>query len=468
MQWLYAHFPSLQLDHFVLEQAEDKQAALVVFCPQHNEILQVSQCASTAGIKRGMGLAQACALLNRIQLIPYSAEVECQQLHLLANQLYRIASDIVLLEPQGIAIKLDPIIHYYHSVDNFVALFHHVLQSTALLYHFASGPSVEAAQVLALAGADTVYLSNAQALIALQNVSLKYTQFTSKQVSQFDRMGIRTLQAVFQIPLEEVGKRFDNALISYLLALKGNKAVPRATFHPKQHFRYQCELPYELEDSVKLLRFLTQPVEQCCEYLVSQNLTTDSLQLTLHLADSPKQHVEVRAGAPMHNAKDWLSLITLKLEQLALTSAIRGFQLRCEHTVVFHATSEHLFAVRFNQHAENMLMGTLLAKLGSDAVITPRVCHDHRQDLHIRHGLPHSGAACEQLPSGQHPCWLLIDPQPLSTQTKIVYGPERIQTGWWDDSAVKRDYFIALSSTGQRLWIFRDHQSNWFVHGYFS
>ena len=83
MQWLYAHFPSLQLDHFVLEQAEDKQAAFVVFCPQHNEILQVSQCASTAGIKRGMGLAEACALLNRIQLIPYSAEVECHQLHLL-------------------------------------------------------------------------------------------------------------------------------------------------------------------------------------------------------------------------------------------------------------------------------------------------------------------------------------------------------------------------------------------------
>lgn len=468
MQWLYAHFPSLQLDHFTRDHAEDTHAVFVVFCPSKNEILQVSCAASEAGIQSGMGLAQASALLSSIQLLPYSADTESQLLHLLASQLYRIASDIVLIEPNGVAIKLDPIIHYYQTIDNFIALFHHVLKHTGLNYDFATGPTVESAQVLAFSGANTCYASNEQSLAALQAISLSHTQFTAKQVNQFGRMGIRSLKAVFEIPLEEVGKRFDNTLISYLLALKGNKHIPRVTFHPKRHYRYQCELPFELEDSMKLARYLSQPVTDCCNYLVSQNLTTDTLLLILHLADAPHHHIEIRAGAPMHYPKDWLSLITLRLEQLKLLSPIRGFQLRCEQTIVFHATSEHLFTERFNQHAENMLMGTLLAKLGPDAVQFPFINHDFRPDKQIssRHNKHKSDS--ELTPPGQQPSWLLNTPTPLIEKTRIAYGPERIQTGWWDDYPVKRDYFIAVNNCGQRLWVFRDQGSRWFVHGYFS
>ncbi len=468
MQWLYAYFPSLQLDHFIRDHAEDKQAAFVVFSPNNNEILQVSCAASKAGIQKGMGLAQASALLSSIQLLPYSAETESQQIHLLASQLYRIASDIVLIEPNSVAIKLDPIIHYYQTIDYFIALFHHVVKHTGLKYFFATGPTIESAQVLAFSGSNTVYESNEQAMLALQTVSLSHTQFTPKQVNQFDRMGIRSLKAVFVLPLEEVGKRFDNTFISYLLALKGKKHIPRATFHPKRHYRYQCELPFELEDSMKLARYLSQPVNDCCNYLISQNLTTDTLLLALHLADTPNHQMEIRAGAPMHCAQDWLSLITLRLEQLKINSPIRGFQLCCEQTVVFHATSEHLFTERFNQHAENLLMGTLLAKLGADAVELPSIKHDFRPDKQV--SSQHNKHRNDNMlpPPGQQPFWLLNTPAPLTEKTRIAYGPERIQTGWWDDSPVKRDYFIAVNDCGQRLWVFRDQSSQWFVHGYFS
>ena len=468
MQWLYVDFPFLQLDHFIHELAEDKHAALVVFCPVNNEILQVSGTAASAGIQRGMGLAQASALQSSIQLLPYSFESENRLLTLLASQLYQIASDIVLLAPQGLAIKLDPIIHYYQSVGNFVALFHHTLQQTGLRYHFATGPTVETAQALAKGKVDTIYETNAQAICALQSASLAVTALSEKHITQFNRMGIRSLHAVFQIPLEELGKRFDNTLISYVLALKGNKHTPRPVFHPSQRFQYQCELPFELEDSTRLLRFLTHPVEQCCAFLKSHNLTTDTLVLMLHLADSPQLQIDIRSGAPLHNAQDWLSLLSLKLEQIELTSPLRGFQLCCDNTVVFHATSDHLFAERFSKHAENMLMGALLAKLGQNAVQRPKVRADHRADLQVPFSKDKEENSNAVIPQGQQPCWLISPPRPLTDSTRIIYGPERLQTGWWDNYPVKRDYFIATNAKGQRLWVFRDHDSQWFVHGYFS
>jgi protein ImuB len=47
---------------------------------------------------------------------------------------------------------------------------------------------------------------------------------------------------------------------------------------------------------------------------------------------------------------------------------------------------------------------------------------------------------------------------------------ERIESGWWDDDNVRRDYFIARSPQGARLWIYRELGSGrrWFLHGVFA
>ena len=48
-------------------------------------------------------------------------------------------------------------------------------------------------------------------------------------------------------------------------------------------------------------------------------------------------------------------------------------------------------------------------------------------------------------------------------------GPERIESGWWDERDVGRDYYTAVSSIGQRLWIYKDRCSrNWHLHGLFG
>jgi protein ImuB len=35
-------------------------------------------------------------------------------------------------------------------------------------------------------------------------------------------------------------------------------------------------------------------------------------------------------------------------------------------------------------------------------------------------------------------------------------GPERIESGWWDDGDARPDYFVAVDHQGRWPWIFRD------------
>ena len=77
------------------------------------------------------------------------------------------------------------------------------------------------------------------------------------------------------------------------------------------------------------------------------------------------------------------------------------------------------------------------------------------------------------------PTWMLDVPRALEIVRerpwyrgflRIESGPERIETGWWDDAPVSRDYYIAANPDGARFWIYRERRkaARWFLHGVFG
>jgi protein ImuB len=77
------------------------------------------------------------------------------------------------------------------------------------------------------------------------------------------------------------------------------------------------------------------------------------------------------------------------------------------------------------------------------------------------------------------PAWLLERPRALITRDAqplhhgpltLLAGPERIQSGWWDNRPVARDYFVARNPLGETCWIYRELSASrrWFLHGVFG
>jgi protein ImuB len=79
----------------------------------------------------------------------------------------------------------------------------------------------------------------------------------------------------------------------------------------------------------------------------------------------------------------------------------------------------------------------------------------------------------------QRPLWMLPEPALLSVdqgyplhqgRLRILDGPERLETGWWDEDSISRDYYMAINPRGMRLWVFRNRNRNadWYLHGFFG
>ena len=79
----------------------------------------------------------------------------------------------------------------------------------------------------------------------------------------------------------------------------------------------------------------------------------------------------------------------------------------------------------------------------------------------------------------QRPLWMLSEPVPLAVdggypvyrgRLQLLEGPERFETGWWDEDGVARDYYVASNTAGLRLWVFRNRNTDgsWYLHGLFG
>ena len=71
------------------------------------------------------------------------------------------------------------------------------------------------------------------------------------------------------------------------------------------------------------------------------------------------------------------------------------------------------------------------------------------------------------------PLWLFAEPRPLgaepaSAELKLLSGPERIESGWWDGNEIGRDYFVGRDAQGADVWLYRDRGGQWFVQGVFA
>lgn len=130
------------------------------------------------------------------------------------------------------------------------------------------------------------------------------------------------------------------------------------------------------------------------------------------------------------------------------------------------------------------LVERLQSRLGSDAVRQLALYADHRPEksFQLLPVVSRRAGKTEPRPAiAARPAWLLPQPLPLITRQHkpfyqspltLLVGPERIESGWWDDALALRDYFIAENELCLLLWIFRlrsgSDQSGWFLHGYFG
>jgi protein ImuB len=158
---------------------------------------------------------------------------------------------------------------------------------------------------------------------------------------------------------------------------------------------------------------------------------------------------------------------------------VQAMRLRADELPPFVPAARELFDDRAQQALPwEQLRERLRARLGDDAVHGLRAHADHRpeQAWRAESGKPAASGKPNKAPAPAaatlpRPGWLLTRPIPLRERDpERLAGPERIESGWWDDGDVRRDYYIVRTRQGQRAWVFApaDAPDALMLHGWFA
>ncbi|USD41990.1 DNA polymerase Y family protein [Vibrio sp. SCSIO 43135] len=463
--WLYLHFPTLQLDALFAQQNE--QPLAIVEGKKH-QIVQCNSAAQEQGIKAGLGLGSAAALCADLQVHPYDARIEQQTLTDIAQWLYLITSDIALFPPQGILLKVTDMLSLYQGLDNYWHTLSQHLNTLALNYSYSTGFSPFSAILLAKSHINSITLDKETILNNIQQHPIASTELDKKQLEQLSRVGIQTLQELLELPLQELARRFNIDLVNYVGRLTGRFKHPITLYHPPEAFHSYMELLFDIENVQWLEKPLGKLLKKLELFLTLRNQVAYELELTLHQRDKVEQSITFTSAIGDYSAAQWTRLCQLSMESLTLEGPVQGLTLTIKRYGEQQAYADDIFEGKKGQQSELELVSLLQAKLGKKQVRKVCMTPDPRPDKATRLYDPAQTVILPELKNRLRPSIMLPEPELLCEKVSLMQGPERVVTGWWDGDDMTRDYFIARSQEGRWLWIFRNQDKQWFLHGQFS
>ncbi len=181
---------------------------------------------------------------------------------------------------------------------------------------------------------------------------------------------------------------------------------------------------------------------------------------------------------------------------MRINRPVTGVSLRIDQVLPYYRESEDLFARNYSGNTLGanadrqdwqQLIDILGARLGSKMIYYVRPEVDHRPERAWRcnsweHNCRESDSVGSrqwkrsrklEIPVPPRPLWLLDKPRKIPRQRYTLHQAgetERIESGWWDGSDLRRDYYIAATPSGSKCWVFRDVNgtSDFYMHGLFG
>jgi protein ImuB len=483
MRWLAIHLPDLPLE--VFERALSAPLPLAVSEPGRVErIFRANPTALADGVRPGLGVAAARSRCRALRVLPRRSAAEQESLERLAAWGLRFTPHVSLSPPDGLLLDVAASLCLFGGAETLMRQVTEGISGLGYHHQLVLAPTPLGALVLAKwchecppERANLVVDLHALRL-ALAPLPLRTLGLTDRELDDLTRMGLRRISDLLRLPRTGLTERLGRARLNLLERLLGETADPRPWFKPPARYSGRLELPAEVERVEGLIFPSRRLLDELEGVLRGHQGGTDRLDWRLEHAGLEATCFALGAALPLREACHWLELLRERLGRLELPAPVREIRLLVSQIRPF-APEERGLLPESGTHVQvpdPALLDRLRARLGREAVRGIAPVADHRPEHSWRWCDP--GETGIGIPRIDRPLWLLSQPQPLQTQSGRPWldGPldlgqerERIDTGWWDDQEVRRDYFVATTRRGERLWIYRELEGlqGWFLHGLF-
>ncbi|OWJ90594.1 DNA repair nucleotidyltransferase [Pseudomonas sp. A46] len=456
MRWACILLPQLALDS-VLRGHPDPEAplALVTGTPQRRVLRALNPAARSLGLRPGQSLTAAHALTRDFAQVEYDpAQVERAE-QLLAAWGYGFSSQVSRRYPRCLLLEVESSLGLFGPWPRFEARLRRELEGLGFRHRIVAAPNPAAARVLANAADGLALATPAELREALGRLPVERAGLDRDVATAFQRMGLRALGQVLAMPRQTLARRFPAEVLRHLDCLLGERPLALEFYRPPDEFDVRLELNFEVESHQALLFPLRRLTADLAAFLAGRDSGVQRFSLLLEHRDRPDTQVPVGLLSAEREAAMLFELARGRLEQLQVPAPVRAFRLLARDLPAFVPERRELFDERPQQSLPwEQLRERLRARLGDEAVHSLAARADHRPECAWR--LDAEAPALHLPPGPPRPGWLLREPQPLREgSVRILSGPERIESGWWDGGDVRRDYFLVETRSGQRGWAFR-------------
>ncbi|HXQ63789.1 MAG TPA: DNA polymerase Y family protein [Steroidobacteraceae bacterium] len=444
----------------------------------------VNAAAARAGIRPGLGLNAAHALAPRLTVAEREPFEEARELRRLARWATSLTPWVSLEAPDQLLLEVQGSLRLFGGAPALLGRVGTELEAQGHTVALALAPTSRAAIWLARAAPGTSIASPATLAGHLARLPLWATAWPAQILEDCARLGLDTLGELKRLPRDGLARRFEPFVLAELDEAFGFKPAPRRRYLVPERFHERAELPVELADVAQLTPYCERLLERMGHFLRARTAGITRLAFLFAHRDQKPSCVVLGRTAPAACVADWQGLLRERLMRVTLPAPVLRLTLRTGTAVPLPGTSATLPGFGSGEAIAEAaaLLDRLRARLGEAAVSGVCLVPEHRPEAAWRAVRPelappgHTGTAA--LPRAPRPLWLLLVPEPLVVRDGqpcrggrllLESGPERIESGWWDGRGVARDYYVAITRGGARLWIFRERGARrWFLHGVFG
>ncbi len=518
MLWLAVFLPTFTLD-CCQRGAPSYEGPLGI--TEQDRLVAFNALAAAAGVQPGQTIPTVFALLPSIHLIERSRARESEALQGLAAWAQQFTPTLSLrlpvdaADPAGLLLDVAGSLRLFNGPDRLTRRVLSGLAENGFPAHTGSACTPTGAWLLArhrnALHADTP--NRLRALLA--RLPVRLLACAQPHEAALQAIGVRTIEHLMQLPRAGLARRFGLELLDELDRATGQRPDPQSVFMTPDSFESHLDLPGPVEDSERLLFGARRLLLQLCGWLAGRQAGARRISLSAEHERYPATLIRFGPDRPSRDPSQLGLLLAEALRRTKLAAATSSLKLQCHDVHHYAPASTELFPGAATAHEQiDRLVERLKARLGNEQVSQLHQVAEHRPEYAWRaepvQRLPaytpeparpradyatrpprpapqspialraalHSAAG--SLPAPLRPLWLIEPPLTLSERNNrpfwesplsLLAGPERIESGWWDDKLVLRDYFIAEDTSHRLVWIFRERLSAsgaWYLHGRFG
>lgn len=483
--WFCIYLPNLPL-----EACRLPDTALAIVEEQHgnHRVLQASPEGTAAGILPGQSANAALALLPTLQLQERSQVLEQQVLEQLATWLERFSSFVSIADSDVLLLEIAGSVRLFGGLPALRQKISADLRAQGFTATMAIAPTPLAATWLARAGRRSCIRAAENIGPALRKLPLACLRWPATQCEALAGMGVVSVADCLRLPREGFARRFGVERLLDLDRALGQLPDPRDSWRAPERFCGDYEMTEEQSDRDLLLNICQQLLLSHEQFLLARQLGTQRVCFSFFHLKSGATELQLGSAGADRSATRWFELLKIRFEALRLPEPVIAVRLRSGLSQPLQAETARL---NFNnkpgaqrqRYSIAQLAERLIARIGEQAVNALSLVAEHRPEF----------ACCTRNPLAdwstntslhyefvRRPLWMLSEPALLTadgayplhrgSRLELLDGPERLETGWWDERGIARDYYTAVSRAGVRLWVFRNRQRtpDWYLHGIFG